>query len=225
MHHIVVFVLPKGELLNPDAPGAALCGTAPGDMPLQSEDGLAKKIPAGAGCSSRCTTRPTARPYRDRSSVGLIFAKEKPQRHRMLTKPIYNRRLHPAPRSRSPPATDNYKIEARFHVFVEDGRIVALMPHMHLRGKDFRYEAIYPDGKRKCCCRCRATTSTGRAFTVLPSRRGMPKGTSSTASATSTTRRKIRNNPDPKKDVFWGDQTWEEMMVGWMDYCYETERK
>jgi hypothetical protein len=32
------------------------------------------------------------------------------------------------------------------------------------------------------------------------------------------------NNPDPTKPVYWGDQTWEEMMIGWMDFAFERKQ-
>src|SRR5262249_43804440 len=144
VHHMLVFVLAPGQLYNPDNPGTTLCGTAPGEMPLVLPDGLAKKVPAGARLLFQMHYTPNGKAYRDRSSVGLIFARE-PPKHRVWTKPIH--KLDFVLRTEKIPAgADDYKMEGKF-VFKRAARIIAFMPHMHLRGKSFRYEAVYPDGR------------------------------------------------------------------------------
>ncbi len=47
-----------------------------------------------------------------------------------------------------PPATKDYKVTSQ-HSFKEDRLLLGLTPHMHMRGKSFRYEAVYPDGTRE----------------------------------------------------------------------------
>ena len=220
VHHMLIFVLAPGQRFNPDAPGATLCGMAPGDMPLRLEGGLAKKIPAGGRLLFQMHYTPNGKAYRDRSWVGLIFAKQKPKHH-VLTKPIHNRhfilRL-----IKIPAGADNFKIEGDF-TFGQDGRIVALMPHMHLRGKNFRYEAIYPDGKTEVLLSVPHYNFNWQSVYRFAAPPRMPKGTRIHCIAHYDNSDKNPHNPDPKKDVFWGDQTWQEMMVGWMDYYYETE--
>src|SRR5262249_43318761 len=123
---------------NPGAP--VLTGTAPGDMPLILQPGMAKKIPAGSQLVLQMHYTPNGKPQKDRSSVGLIFAKTPPAR-RVLTEPI----AYP-PAVHIPAGDGNFQVEASFE-FKEDGQLISFMPHMHLRGKDFKYEALYPDGK------------------------------------------------------------------------------
>ncbi len=144
VHHLIAFIVPKGETFRPDGPGNVLTGTAPGDMPLMLEPGFAKKIPAGARIIFQMHYTPNGKAQTDQSSVGLIFSKEKPK-HRILTKPIHNKgflfRF-----DRIPAGDANYRVEASY-TFRQDAHLVVFMPHMHLRGKDFTYEAVYPDGK------------------------------------------------------------------------------
>src|SRR5436190_1927277 len=90
VHHIVVFIVPPGLTFIPKAGNApVLCGTAPGDMPLILPPGMAKKVPAGSDLIFQMHYTPNGKAQKDRSSVGIIFAKEPPQR-RVQTWPIHN---------------------------------------------------------------------------------------------------------------------------------------
>ena len=115
-------------------------------MPMMLPDGLAKKIPAGSRLLFQMHYTPNGKPYRDQSSVGLIFAKKPPERQ-VLTKPIHNLDFI-LKRTKIPAGAENFKIEGEFK-FDKDARILSFMPHMHLRGKTFVYEAHYPDGKKE----------------------------------------------------------------------------
>jgi peroxiredoxin/mono/diheme cytochrome c family protein len=221
VHHIVVFIQRRGELFNPEAPGAVLCGTAPGDMPLDLPEGLAKKVPAGARLIFQMHYTPNGKAQSDQSSVALIFAK-KPPRHRVLTLPVYSTRFITR-LDKIPPGADNYKIESE-HVFEEDAHLLHFMPHMHLRGKDFRYEAIYPGGKKETLLSVPRYDFGWQSVYRLTESLPMPKGTKLHCIAHFDNSAKNPNNPDPAKSVYWGDQTWEEMMIGWIDYYQDNEK-
>ena len=181
-------------------------------MPTILPPGLAKKIPAGSKLVFEMHYTPNGTAQKDRSSLGLVFAKGPVQE--VHTVPIFNAFF------RIPAGADNHRVDA-WYTFKRDARVIAFMPHMHVRGKDFLYEAVTRTAKRQRCFRCRVITFTGKAhissLNPLPWRRGAK----SIASPTSTTRRKNPNNPDPTRAVYWGDQTWEEMMIGWLDYVDE----
>src|SRR5262249_31984191 len=135
VHHIVVFIQPPGIEFNQRDPGMrVLCGTAPGDMPFIAPSGAAKKIPAGSKLVFQMHYTPNGKVYKDRSCVGVVFAK-KPVERQVHTMPVLN------PRIEIQPAEDNYQIESWF-TFKDNAHILSFMPHMHLRGKDFRYEAV-----------------------------------------------------------------------------------
>lgn len=93
---------------------------------------------------------------------------------------------------------------------------------MHWRGKHFEYVALYPDGRKERLLsvpRWDFNWQTGYWFRE-PLR--IPKGTTIRATATWDNSSNNKANPDPEKDVYWGLQTWEEMMVGWMYYVRES---
>jgi hypothetical protein len=221
VHHILVFIMPKGEGFRPDGPGTVLCGMAPGEMPLVLPPGQAKKVPAGARLLFQMHYTPNGKAQTDQSYIGLIFARKKP-RHRILTNPIHNGWFM-SRFIRIPAGAEDFKIEAS-HKFKSGVRVVHFMPHMHLRGKSFTYEAVYPGGKKETLLSVPRYNFNWQSIYTPAEPARLPKGTKLRCEARYDNSAKNPNNPDPKKSVTWGDQTWEEMMVGWVDYYEEAEK-
>lgn len=219
VHHSVVFVQTE-KVFEPNASGAVLCGAAPGECPLDLPDGLAKKIPAGAKLVFQMHYTPNGKAQRDQTSVAIVFAK-KPPRHRVITVPIYNLKFLYL-LDRIPAGADNYKMESE-HTFWHDSHLLNFMPHMHLRGKDFLYEAIYPNGKKETLLSVPRYDFYWQSVYRLAEPLPMPKGTKLHCIAHFDNSAKNPNNPDPTKNVYWGYQTWEEMMTGWIDYYMDDE--
>ena len=89
---------------------------------------------------------------------------------------------------------------------------------MHLRGKDFLYEAITPDGKKETLLSV-PKFEFGWQSVYRPEKPiRLAKGTTLRCVAHFDNSAKNPQNPDPMKRLYWGDQTWEEMMIGWVDY-------
>jgi len=118
------------------------------------------------------------------------------------------------PRFAIPPGDDNYQVESQW-TFRHDAQILGFMPHMHLRGKDFRYELIYPDGKTETLLWVPGYNFNWQSTYRLADPKPVPKDTKLHCVAHFDNSAKNPNNPDPTKMVFWGDQTWEEMMIRW----------
>jgi peroxiredoxin len=214
VHHILVFIVPPGKHFNPDSPGnLVLCGMAPGDTALHLPAGTAKHIPAGSKLVFQLHYTPNGRACTDRSSVGLVFAKE-PPRYETRTVPVLNIAF------RIPPGADNYPVESR-RVMRQDTLLLGFMPHMHLRGKDFRYEAVYPDGRKETLLSVPRFNFGWQSNYQLAEPLMVPKGTVIHCVAHFDNSAGNPNNPDPAKAVTWGDQTWEEMMIGWLEYAVE----
>jgi hypothetical protein len=110
------------------------------------------------------------------------------------------------------------------HTFKEDVCIRSFMPHMHLRGKDFLFEAIYPDGRREALLSVPKYNFNWQSIYTAAKPIRLPKGSKLRCVAHFDNSAKNPHNPDPTRSVTWGDQTWEEMMVGWIDY-YVDEQK
>ena len=151
----------------------------------------------------------------DRSRIGLIFAKE-PPKERVFTAECDQFEIRDSARR---PGVQRRCPALRMQ---QSARLVDLMPHMHYRGKDFEYRArLSRPAKSKRCSAFRSTISTGSFSTICQSPSCCPRARASIAPRTSTTRPTIKYNPDPKAEVRWGDQTWEEMMIGWFDVAVD----
>ena len=158
-----------------------------------------------ASSSCRCTTRPRVRRRRDRTKVGLTFAKEP------CAEGAAARGSSSTARSRCRPAppTSRCKADAEF---LQDATVWGIFPHTHLRGKKWDYKLVLPDGTSEDDpVGAEATTSTGRRTTCSRSRCRCRRGPGSSRPRGTTTPPGNKSNPDPKVDVKWGDQTWEEM--------------
>jgi peroxiredoxin len=213
VHHIVVFILYPGMQFDPKQPNAPiLCGEAPGDMPLILPEGMAMRIPARSKLIFQMHYTPNGLAATDRSKVGLIFAKE-PPKHKVVALGIANMKFD------IPPGADNCKVESEFR-FPVDAQLLSFMPHMHLRGKDFLYEATYPDGRRETLLSVPNYNFNWQSVYRVEKPLKMPKGTTLHCTAHFDNSSKNPNNPDPSKEVRWGDQTWEEMMIGWADVAF-----
>jgi hypothetical protein len=156
---------------------------------------------------------PNGRAQKDRSSLGLIFAKEPPKRE-VITLPIVN------PTFEIPAGDDNYEVEAEF-TFKENAHLLSFMPHMHLRGKDFKYDLILPDGKRETLLSVPRYNFNWQSAYRLEKQIALPKGSKLYCQAHFDNSAKNPNNPDATQPVSWGEQTWEEMMIGWIDMVYD----
>jgi hypothetical protein len=92
---------------------------------------------------------------------------------------------------------------------------------MHLRGKDFEIEAIFPDGTSKILLSVPRYDFNWQTYYVPKEAVSIPKGTKIECTAHFDNSPNNKFNPDPTKPVRWGEQTWEEMMIGWLTYYYD----
>jgi hypothetical protein len=101
------------------------------------------------------------------------------------------------------------------HFFKEDRLLLGLTPHMHMRGKSFRYEVAYPDGKREVLLDVPRWDFNWQIDYLLAEPKLIPKGSSLVCEAHYDNSAASPTNPDPMKWVKFGEQTWDEMMIGW----------
>jgi peroxiredoxin/mono/diheme cytochrome c family protein len=211
VHHIIVYVAEPDR--NEDLHGSAdahLCGYAPGDMPSIYPPGTAKRIPAGSDLIFEMHYTPIGRVRTDQSSVALIFARQ-PVTRQAFTKGIAQTRFV------IPPGAENFPVESSF-TFPDDAHLLSFMPHMHLRGKDFRYTAACPDGTSEVLLSVPAYDFGWQSTYRLAEPKAMPKGTRIDCLAHFDNSEGNPANPDPTKAVRWGQQTFDEMMIGYIDY-------
>jgi mono/diheme cytochrome c family protein len=206
VHHIIVFAQKTGEQ-------RLLVGYAPGEQPAVIPAGLARKIPAGSNLIFQVHYTPTGVAGKDRSYVGFIFTKE-PPKNEIVTRPVLNARFV------IPAGDPNYQVESTY-TFNEDSHIQSLMPHMHLRGKDFQFKLTYPDGTSKIILSVPKYDFSWQSYYILKEPVAAPKGARLDCLAHFDNSEQNKYNPDPRKEVRWGDQTWEEMMIGWTSYTLD----
>ena len=219
VHHIIVY------LIEPRKPGDTtkgnrgmdrthFCGYAPGDMPSVFPPGVAKVIPAGTTLLFEIHYTPDGKPgHSDKSKLGLIFAKE-PPKFEAYTSGVAQVKFS------IPPRTDNHQVDASY-TFKDDIRLMSFMPHMHLRGKSFKYTAKYPDGTREILLDVPAYDFAWQSYYSLAEHKKIPKGTVLECVAHFDNSEKNAANPAPSRYVQWGDQTDQEMMIGYIDFYYD----
>lgn len=211
VHHIIVYVVPPGANRGKTIGEGKghLCGYAPGDMPSIYPDGTAKRVPAGSTLVFQMHYTPNGKQATDRSKVGMIFSKKPPERE-ALTVGIANTGLQ------IPPGADDYPVHSE-HKFNRQVRLLAFMPHMHLRGKSFKYSLVAPDAQPEVLLSVPAYDFGWQSYYTLKQPLELKPGTMIKCDATFDNSDKNRANPDPKIYVRWGEQTWEEMMIGYVD--------
>jgi hypothetical protein len=204
---------PRAQPARPTGGDAMLVNWAVGeDAPIHMP-GTAKRIPAGSTLIFQVHYTTNGKPGRDRSRIGLVFAKEPPQRE-IRTGLISNALFA------IPPGAGDHHVEAEA-TFSEDVKIWSMHPHMHLRGKDMTYTATYPDGRSEILLRVPKYDFGWQTDYWLAQPLSVPKGTKIRVSAHFDNSSANRANPDPSATVRWGDQTWEEMMIGFFTYTVE----
>jgi mono/diheme cytochrome c family protein len=215
VHHVIVFIQdPNGP---PRIDGNLLVGTAPGEQPAVYRPGTARRIPAGATLMFQMHYTPNGTATKDITTVGLKYAKE-PPKHQIFTRPVLNLTFM------IPAGAASHEVKSTY-TFKEDVHLSSLMPHMHLRGKDFEIKAVYPDGRSQVLLNVPKYDFNWQTYYVPKEPIVIPKGTKIECVAHFDNSPNNRFNPDPTKDVKWGEQTWEEMMIGWLSYYSVSESK
>lgn len=211
VHHIIVgLILGDGSRLSGGQHSEWLTATAPGARPLMLPEGYAKKIPAGAKIVFQMHYTPNGTATTDLSSVGLIFADPKTVRKEVSTDKAATRRLE------IPPNDGNYHTVAE-QTIPRDTHMLAMFPHMHLRGKAFRYTLRHPDGKEEILLDVPRYDFAWQNSYEFVEPKLMPKGAKLICDAWYDNSEDNLANPNPNATVRWGDQTWEEMMIGYYD--------
>jgi len=211
VHHIIVFASPKGAARD-EGRRQFLVGYAPGAMPMVLPPGMAKLMPAGYEFLFQVHYTPNgAKNQTDRSRVAIIFADPKEVTHLVRTVQSMNAGFE------IPAGADDYPVESNSFAYNFDAQMLQLFPHMHLRGKSFKYEARYPDGKTEVLLDVPHYDFGWQLTYELTSLKSLPKGTIIHCTAHFDNSENNPNNPDPKHAVRWGDQTFEEMMIGFYD--------
>jgi hypothetical protein len=196
--------------VSASAGSTILTAYAPGKNPDVYPPGAAKRIPAGSNLILQMHySKTTGKAEKDRTSVGLVFAKQ-PVEKTVETLTVINSLFL------IPPGAENHKATACYNV-PRDLQFVNYFPHMHVRGKDMKYEVVYPDGRRETLLSVDKYNFNWQTLYVLKNPLSIPKGSRFVVTAHFDNSAKNKYNPDPAKPVRFGEPTYDEMLVGYAD--------
>lgn len=209
VHHTIVYVEPPGGKGRPD--WLFLAAYVPGYRCVPLAEGSAKRIPAGSTLIFEMHYTPNGSPQVDKTQVGLLFANVDKIDKEVITCEIGDTDF------RIPPGDANHIVTGSSRAIKKDVTLLSLSPHMHLRGKSFRYELVLPTGEREVLLDVPKYDFNWQTRYVLKEPRKLPAGSVLFCQATFDNSEDNPANPDPTKTVRWGDQSWEEMMLGFFD--------
>ncbi len=214
IHHVVVYIREAGETWTKGPTTSDMLAVyAPGSGVLTFPDGMAKLIPKGAELVMELHYTPNGRPATDRSSVAIVFAKERPAQ-RVISLQLARTDL------RIPAGDRDYHLTA-WGSLPNDALLLGFFPHMHLRGKAFEYDRILDDGSLEPLLR----VGHYDFHWQLPYRLAKPiplkKGTRLSVTAWYDNSANNPLNPDPSAEITWGEQSSDEMLVGFFDVAVD----
>jgi thiol-disulfide isomerase/thioredoxin len=214
VHHVLVFVAPKGARKR-DLGGARtfFAGYVPGTRAELMPSGYAKRIPANSELVFQVHYTPNGTATEDLSKLGLLFTDEQSVTHEVVTTSAVNLRFS------IPPGAANHAVTATLPEKLPECELLSFSPHMHVRGKSFKYTIVYPGKRREVVLDIPHYDFNWQTEYRLASPIQVPAGTRMRCDATFDNSDGNLNNPNSKAWVSWGDQTYEEMMIGYFHYA------
>lgn len=214
VHHILVFTREKGSR-NRQLHGerSFLAGYVPGTRASLMPEGYAKRIPANSELIFQIHYTPNGTEQEDLSRFGIVLTDPTKVSHEIITTSAVN------PSFRIPPGEANYRTTAMLPERLPECELLSLSPHMHVRGKSFRNTIVYPDKRREVVLDIPRYDFNWQTEYQLRESMKLPKGTKVFCEAVFDNSEENLNNPNPKAWVTWGDQTYEEMMIGYFHYA------
>ena len=173
IHHIIVGIRGEGDFgrgVHDGVNSDWIAASAPGSPPMILPEGYAKLIPAGSKLIFQMHYTPNGTPAEDISSIGLKFLDADKVTHRVATWKAFEEDF------RIPPGDSNHEVKAQMH-FRRDAELISLFPHMHLRGKAFKYTASYPNGEDEILLNVPQYDFNWQNGYELNKRKLIPKGT------------------------------------------------
>ena len=201
----------RAQVLPSDRPAprdlglaGSILGYVPGTTSRVFAPGAAMRLVAGSTLVFQMHYTTTGKATADRTRIGLVFAKKAPKNEIRL-EALSNANFQ------IPAGAAEYRVDAET-IVKADVTLYSMLPHAHVRGIRWRYEATYPDGRTETILSVPKYDFNWQTDYIFAQPLRLPRGTKIHATAWYDNSRANRSNPDPTADVRWGDQTWEEMM-------------
>ena len=218
VHHVLVFALDEAAAKDPatrrrlgaDEASGYWAAYVPGNDSMILPDGMARKLPANSSLLFQIHYTPNGKATQDQMKLGVVFADEAPK-HLVRTAAVANLRLN------IPPGAKNHEEDGLIRI-PADAKILAFMPHMHVRGKAYRYELELPGGSKRTVLDIPNYDFNWQLRYELREPMDAPRGAVLHGTAWYDNSTDNPANPDPTKTVRWGPQTVDEMMLGYVEY-------
>jgi peroxiredoxin len=207
VHHILVTPKAPPGKSSSAPPFTGIAGYAPGGLPMVCPPGTATFVPAGSKLVFQMHYTPNGVAQEDRSMVGIKFVDPATVKKLLRSSMVMNLAI------RIPPGDPDYEMKAKKEVR-KDFTLLELAPHMHVRGKSFKFEADYPDGTHEVLLDVPHYDFNWQLRYILSEPKLIPKGTWLHTTAHFDNSANNPANPDPAREVRFGEQTWDEMMIG-----------
>jgi mono/diheme cytochrome c family protein len=238
VHHVNVYVLRPGKKALPPGDELAenlgkrlfedpseeglkdspeLASYAPGDSVFELPPGMAKRVPKGSQFVFELHYVPNGKAAADRTRIGLKYLDGPPEHEVMNGIAVCWSFL-------IPPGAANHHVTATT-TFDRDSVLIALSPHMHLRGKSFEYRLVRPDGTKQVLLSVPKYDFNWQTTYVLARPIQVPARSKLECTAVYDNSSANLNNPNPWALVHWGDQSWDEMMLGYFEYYHAEGRE
>ncbi len=218
VHHILVFVREGGKRVTRAGEQFSdmLIGYAPGVPSITFDSDTGYLVKAGSTFLLQVHYTSNGKEAMDKSIVGMKFRDSAPK-YRAFSGSATQFRFS------IPPGAENHEVKASW-TFPEEVTLLDLTPHMHLRGKAFKYVLTYPDGRKMDLLDVPKYDFNWQLSYILKDQLKLPAGSRIDATAWYDNSANNKYNPDPSKTVRWGDQTFEEMMIGFFNYKVPVEQ-
>lgn len=234
VHHSIVNIVsvpentPDSELITGKKVGKIgwkLIGQAPGKGAEEHLPGVAKRITPGSYFEFNMHYTPTGKVETDRSKLGIWFAKG-PIHHEIITasagQELYleGKKVARGQLPNIPANSDNWEIIGKMNV-KDDITVYSMSPHMHFRGKDMRFSVKYPDGRDEVLLNVPNYVYQWQLNYEFANPPKVPAGSVISVLAHYDNSKNNPRNPAPNEDVIWGQQSWNEMFIPWMEYSVD----
>lgn len=214
VHHVIVSVHGRDEVVPRDGDEGAQgfwAAYVPGNSHRVYPAGHARRLPAGAKVLFQIHYTPNGTAVDEQLRLGLVFAKEPPQRE------VFALGI-PQPRLRIPPGAANHTETARLRL-PADITVTAFQAHAHLRGKAFKFELVRDDAAPETLLSLPRYDFNWQLQYNYAEPRVLPAGATIKVTAVFDNSAQNPANPDPNQEVRWGQQTFHEMLIGYVEYC------
>jgi hypothetical protein len=215
VHHCLVFVATSlADILQVQGGlGGFFAGYVPGMDQVEFPEGTGKFLPKGAYLIFQMHYTPSGEPATDRTELGFYLAPTQPPR-KLVTTAAYTTEFS------IPPGAKDHQVVAEATI-AQTSILFEMSPHMHYRGARMRFEALYPDGSSETLLNVPGYEFAWQTLYRLAEPKRLPAGTKVRITGGFDNSRWNPWNPNPESTVLFGEQTDDEMLIGYLNLAVE----